>query len=598
MLLCDREVVDVGAATADESKPSLAEIDGSLTAVGAPFEMQSLCLDGVPVRAYKATPTSLRALIEASQVWDDKDFIVYDSERWSFSQHYNAVTRLAHELVHRYKVKPGDRVAIIMRNLPEWSIAFWAITSVGAVVVPLNAWWLAPELEYALTDSGALAAIIDGERYQALDVFFEASTACVPIVTRAHSGCPESVCRLEEIVGSPGRALPVAGQPMPPCDIQPDDLATLFYTSGTTGRPKGALGTHRAACTSIMNTRVAIARASIRPAASTSGPPPTPIARALLISTPLFHVIACFAQLLPALADGSKLVIMYKWDPRRALELIQDEGITNFSGVPTMVMEALEVVTTTSYDLSTLRTITYGGSSSPRELVARSRDLLPVTYPSTGYGLTETAGVVASVGGGDYVARPSSAGYPLPVVDVIIERPDGAEASVGDLGQVKIRAPGLMRKYWNDPTATASAIVDGWYYSGDVGHLDEQGFLYIVDRVKDIIIRGGENIYSKEVENELLQHTDVADAAVIGLPHPTLGEIVAAVVATKPPHAVTEAILRDFLAPRLARYKQPARIHLRATGLPRNLGGKIQKNLLRAELVEFRENTALTREQD
>jgi long-chain acyl-CoA synthetase len=220
---------------------------------------------------------------------------------------------------------------------------------------------------------------------------------------------------------------------------------------------------------------------------------------------------------------------------------------------------------------------------------------LPGAYPSTGYGLTETGGVVASVGGGVYVARPSSAGYPLPVVDVIIEGPDGAAASVGDLGQVKIRAPGVMREYWNDPTATAAAIVDGWYYTGDVGHLDEEGFLYIVDRVKDVIIRGGENIYSVEVENELLQHAGVADAAVVGLPHPSLGEVVVAVVATKPPHAVTEAQLRDFLAPRLARYKQPTRIYLRATRLPRNLVGKLQKKLLRAELLKLGEAPATRR---
>jgi long-chain acyl-CoA synthetase len=336
-----------------------------------------------------------------------------------------------------------------------------------------------------------------------------------------------------------------------------------------------------------MNTRLAIARASL-PGAQV--PSAENSARALLVSAPLFHVIACFAQLLPAIADGSKLVLMYKWDGRRALKLIQDERITNFSGVPTMVMEALEAADASSYKLSTLRTITYGGSSAPSKLVAQSRELLPAAHPSTGYGLTETSGVVASVGGSEYLARPTSAGFPLPVVDMAIEGPDGTPAEVGDLGQVKVRAPGLMREYWNNPTATAEAIVDGWYYTGDIGHLDEEGFLYVVDRVKDVIIRGGENVYSLEVENELMQHADVADAAVVGLPHPTLGEIVVAVVSTKPPHAVTEAQLQDFLEPRLARYKRPTRIHLRPSALPRNQGGKLQKRLLREDLMRLGTN--------
>ena len=567
--------------------PTLSEVDRVLTGPGAPFELQTIEIDGILLRTYKKAPQHLGELLEASRNWESREFIVYENERLTFDQHYQAVALLAHELVERYGIEKGDRVAIAMRNLPEWSIAFWAAVAIGAIVVPLNAWWVGTELNYALADSGAKVILLDAERYGALAPFLPGLPLRGVIVTRlAEQELPAPTRRLESIIGEHGSYRSNTSVAMPRRELRPDDGATILYTSGTTGRPKGALGSHRGACTSLMNGAVALARAKLR-AGGTLGDLAKPVPpRAMLTVGPLFHVIACFSQLLPAVAGGAKLVLMRKWNAAHGFELIARERITNFSGVPTAMLQAVEEAQSGKLATGSIQMISYGGSPSPPELAARLMKAFPTVVPATGYGLTETSGMIAMVVGPDCADHPASAGYPMPVVDVAIIAADGNEAQVGEIGEIRVRGPGVIKAYWNDPEATRATIVDGWLRTGDLGRLDEEGFLYVVDRAKDMIIRGGENVYCVEVENALLEHLAVKDAAVIGLPHPTLGEQVTAVVEIPQNDDVSEEELKRFLSTRLAAFKVPVRIELRRSPLPRNATGKLLKVQLRSELID------------
>jgi long-chain acyl-CoA synthetase len=567
--------------------PTLSQVDRVLTGPGAPFELQTQEIDGIPLRTYKKAPRHLGELLETSRNWGSREFIVYESERLTFEQHYQAVALLAHELVERYGVEKGDRVAIAMRNLPEWSISFWAGVAIGAIVVPLNAWWVGTELNYALADSGTKVILLDAERYSVLAPFLPDLPLRGAIVTRlTEQELPALACRLESIIGEHGSYRSNTSVAMPRRELRPDDRATLFYTSGTTGRPKGAVGSHRGACTSLMNSAVSLARAKLRAGGALSDLAKPMPPRALLAMGPLFHVIACFAQLLPAVAGGAKLVLMYKWNAARGFELIEQERITNFSGVPTAMLQAVEEAQNGKVATDSIQMISYGGSPSPPELAARLMKAFPTVVPATGYGLTETSGMIAMVVGPDCADHPASAGYPMPVVDIAVIAADGHEAQAGEIGEIRVRGPGVIKAYWNNPEATKATIVDGWLRTGDLGRLDEDGFVYLVDRAKDMIIRGGENVYCVEVENALLEHLAVKDAAVIGLPHPTLGEQVTAVVEIPQNDDVSEEELKRFLSTRLAAFKIPVMIELRRSPLPRNTTGKLLKPQIRSELTD------------
>jgi long-chain acyl-CoA synthetase len=525
---------------------SVHEATAVLTAPGAPFEIVEE--DGS--RVYRNTPPSLRAILESSRVHGDADFIVYEDDRWTFDRHFATVAALARWL-RSEGIGKGDRVALAMRNLPEWSVVFWAATAIGAIVVPLNAWWTGRELAYGLADSGASILFADDERAARVD--FERT-----------------------ITGLPGD-LDAGPQEIPPAELGPHNDATIFYTSGTTGEPKGALGTHRNICTNLMNLALVGARAALRAGAD---PAPAP-RRAALLSVPFFHATGCHSTLVPSLAFGSKLVLMRRFDPERALELIERERCTSFGGVPTIVARILASPDLARRDLSSVTNIGYGGQAAPPELVRRVKQLFPHVTSGTGYGLTETSSLTTSNSGDDYVRKPDSVGPPMPVIDVRI-------AGDAELGELWIRGPNVVRGYWNKPDDTATTFTDGWLHSGDVARIDGEGFVYIVDRIKDIVIRGGENVYCVEVESALAEHPDVIEAAVFGLPHPDLGEEVAAVVAVRNDASVDENALREHVAERLAAFKVPVRIDVRTQPLPHNAAGKTLKRQLRDELVAAR----------
>nr|WP_306015437.1 class I adenylate-forming enzyme family protein [Oceanicaulis sp. MMSF_3324] len=548
-----------------------------LCAPGALFEFTVQQINGAPVRVWKNGPQILPDLVEAAKVHGDRDFMVLNDERLSFDAFRRATAHLADALLAR-GVEPGDRVAIAMRNLPEFPIAYFAITVLGAIAVPLNAWWTGPELEYAIRDSGARTLICDAARWH---ILADQAISCDVLVSRAAPGAaPE---RLEDLIGSPNDWATLAPRPLPEIDIAPDDPATLFYTSGTTGKPKGALGTHRSSMSNVLSTAYAGAFAALR----RGEPVPEPEPRASLLPIPLFHVTACNARMLSSVHVGHKTVLMDKWDPLEALQLIEREQITHTGGVPAIAWSLIEHPRRKEFDLSSLTGVAYGGAPAAPELVRLIAEDLNCE-PGTGWGMTETSGTVTRHDGEDYLNRPDSCGPPVPVAELKIMSLDGeTELPAGQSGELWARGPMVVREYWNRPDATADTFKAGWVRTGDVARLDEEGFCYIVDRAKDVIIRGGENIYPVEIENRLYEHPAIVDAAVAAIPHRTLGEEPAALVTLASGAQADEADLQAFVREALASFKTPVLVRVHDGPLPRNASGKILKTEVRRILTEL-----------
>jgi long-chain acyl-CoA synthetase len=563
---------------------SIADAHALLGAPGSPLEIEEVTVRGVTMKAWKNSPPSLRSVVEAGRAHGERIFLVYEDERVSFEAFHRAVANLAKEFASQGVTK-GDRVAIVMRNLPEWVVAFYAGASLGAIVTPLNAWWTGPELEYGLTDSGAKIVVLDAERYERLTEHLPNCKDLVRVYVSRESdeiAHPE-VTKLEDVLGEANSWGDLPDVPLPDVEIDQDDDATIFYTSGTTGKPKGALGTHRGVNSNILTAGAAGARRFLRRGEMPPEPDPDGPQRSSLISVPFFHVTGCFAVLNPSLFGGAKLVMMHKWDAVRAFELIEREKIQSAGGVPTIAWQLIEHPARANYDLSSLESVAYGGAPSAPELVRRLSETFPKSQPGQGWGMTETCATVTSNGAEDYVHRPDSCGPAAAVAELkIVDAADGVtELPIGAVGELWAKGPMVVKGYWNKPEATAQTFVDGWVRTGDLARLDEEGFCFIIDRAKDMLIRGGENIYCVEVENVLYDHPAIMDAAIVGVPHRTLGEEPAAVVTLKPGAEVTEQELRAHVAEHLAAFKVPIAVKFWHETLPRNANGKILKNELK-----------------
>jgi long-chain acyl-CoA synthetase len=561
----------------DWPRMSLQEVDALLTAPGSRLEMAEAEIEGRRTRIWKNSPPSLAVLARLSRGHGDRLFTIYEDERVSFEASFRATAALAAELA-RLGVGKGDRVAIAMANLPEWPAAFFAIVSLGAIAVPLNAWWTGPELEYGLADSGAKLLICDSARWQRIEPHRSALPGLEQAIVSRSAEAPGGALRLEDLIGAPGSWAGLPDADLPEVAIEPDDEATILYTSGTTGQPKGALGSHRNLATNILSVGYSNARAALRRGEA----PPEPQPKTALMVIPLFHCTALSAMLMGTMVAGHTIVFMRKWDPLEAMAIIERERVQMTGGVPTIAWQLLEHPERHRFDLSSLETISYGGAPAAPELVKKIREEFGA-LPGNGWGMTETTATVTSHVGEDYLNRPDSAGPPVPISDLKIMSPDGErELPVGEVGELWARGPQIVKGYWNNPEATAATFVDGWVRTGDLARLDDEGFCYIVDRAKDMVIRGGENIYSIEVENVLFDHPAVMDAALIGLPHRTLGEEPAAVVHLAPGMSASEEELKTWVRERLAVFKTPVRVAFLPEPLPRNANGKILKQELKA----------------
>ncbi|MGW0774711.1 class I adenylate-forming enzyme family protein [Streptomyces sp. NPDC002835] len=552
--------------------PHAAYPEAALTAPGAPFAVVR-GEDGT--LQYANGPRTLREFVETTWAYGERPFLVAESGTYTYGEFFAAASALACRFTDTYGLRPGDRAAVAMRNHPEWQIAFWAAQLAGLVAVPLNAWWTEDELTYALDDCTPRVLLVDGERLPRVERWAAAHGARTVVFHHEEHGgdVPDGVERYEDF----GAADPLAAPPA--VDVAAEADATIIYTSGTTGRPKGAVATQLAQAGAAQHPRYHAAAAALaRGVLPGQGPAPV-----TLMTFPFFHV-AAFTTLYSTMAVGGTLVLMRKWDAEAALALIERHRVTHYSGVPTTALQLVEAAGRTGAGLETLTNLSTGGAAAPPGLVAR----LTAAYghriePRNGYGLTETSGGVMANFGDACREHPAGVGRPAPAVEVRIAGPEGEALPEGEVGELWLRGQGLMRGYWRDEAATAAAFRDGWFRTGDLATLRD-GRVSIVDRIKDMVIRGGENVYCVEVEAVLHDHPDVADAAVLGVPHPVLGEEVAAVVQLRPGATVTADGLREHVRGVLAAFKVPAHVVVRDEPVPRNPTGKILKRVLRESL--------------
>jgi acyl-CoA synthetase (AMP-forming)/AMP-acid ligase II len=538
---------------------------------GGQFEVEEVVLDGVPLRVFVRAPRTILDTFTMGAAHGDLVHLVHDDERLTFADVHAQAFALAEQLRTTFGVRPGDRVAIAMRNLPEFVIGFWGAALLGAIVVPLNSWWTGAELAYALDNAGAAVAFLDDERLaRVLDDGRRGDTHLVGV----RSDRTDAAARFDDLV---------LGPPLPDdavAQLEPDDPVTILYTSGTTGRPKGALGTNRGHLHNIWNMAFGAARE-----ATISGRAPAPDRQpATLAAQPMFH-IGGIAAIIGSPMGGSKILIMRKWDLERALQLAVDEGLTAFGGVPAIARQIIEHPGLEELDLD-VRGFPMGGAAVPPDLPVKARARFGETIQLlNGYGLTETTSAVVTNVGVEFVERPESVGRPNLTADLKVVDPEGRELGLGEVGELAFRSPQVVKGYWDDEAATAAVFVDGWFHSGDVGYVDGDGFVYVVDRIKDVVIRGGENVYCAEVEAVLFEHPDIGDVAVVGIDEPTLGERVCAVVVARPGHTPELNDVRSFASKQLAAFKCPEALVL-VDELPRTATEKVAKNVLRDRLAE------------
>lgn len=543
---------------------------------GAPFALTTTTINGASYRVFAAAPPNMGGYFRLMLNHADKDFAVYRDERYTFAEAYAQSASLAQALLDDYGVRKGDRIAILARNTPQWMMTFIAALSIGAVAVPMNAWWTTEELEYGFKDSGAKVVVADVQRLERLQPLHKnLGLALIAIDDAADLDMPAR--QFKDVIAA------YAGASMPEVDVGADENATIMYTSGSTGHPKGALSSHRGIVSALYSWMLmGVAAKSIAKDAK-----PAVFPAAGLLTIPLFHCTGSHSAFLLSLIVGRKLVIMHKWDVDEALRLIEAERITWFTGVPTMSAELQAAAAESDRDLSSLAEIYAGGAARPPAQVEKLATTFKQSSSGIGYGLTET-NALGTINSGDvYRAKPGSAGRAVPAVtDIAIFDEHGKALPAGERGEVCIHSPANVLGYWNRPEATAEAFKDGWFYTGDVGYLDEEGFLFIVDRIKEIIIRGGENISCIEVEAAIYTHPAIKEAAVYGVPDERLGEAVAASIVLRDGEALSEEALQAYLKERIAGFKVPAHLRFHSEALPRIATGKIFKRQLKAEMTE------------
>lgn len=570
----------------------LDEVRAQLTSTGQPFETQVVDVGGVSFTTWKHAPANLVEILEQSSRFGPREFIVHEGQRVTFTQHFSHAATMAHRLIE-HGIAPGDRVAIAARNLPQGIVTFWGALAADAIVAPLNAWWTSEELAYGLNDSEATVLILDEERLARLRKQFNNLEHLRHIVVisddpehGADLGKPHDVISLHGYAEFLG---PVDAQAtLPVLTIGPDDDATIFYTAGTTSKPKGAVATHRNSVVSVMSLGFANECRDL-----TAGVDYRAAREISLLNIPLFHVTGALAGLVAHTAAGGTLLTMRHFDAGRALALIERERATTIGGVPTIVQQLLAHPDFAKFDLSSVRSVSYGGAPVPENLPGRIKSALPHALSANGYGLTETSALVAQISAQQYLDNPASCGLVVPVCEIAIvpESFDGAEptgdcrCATGEAGELWVKGPNVVRGYWHKPQATSQCFSHGWVRTGDIARVNDEGLLFIVDRSKDMIIHRGENVYPSVVEAEILAHPAVAECAVIGLPDEDDGEEVVAVIVLREEGLADMDEIAAFLKPHVASFEMPSRFYLRPFALPRNAQLKVLKRELRDVLA-------------
>ncbi|MCB1688660.1 MAG: acyl--CoA ligase [Halioglobus sp.] len=559
----------------DKIKLAYDQSIAALTEAGSSFEITRRTIGGVDYAVYKNAPQTLQEVYSAAAGHGAKEFLVYEGERWTFDDLFQQAWAIADALITRHQVSPGDRVGIAMRNYPEWLSAYIAITAIGALAVPVNSWGMAQDLLFAVRDSGCKTVFCDQQRFDLMAQGLSESNIHAVIARPDPSAANESGQSLQDFLSESANAAP------PDISIDSEDDVMILYTSGTTGQPKGAVSTHRAMCQALLNfectaTASAMANPELIGAMIAKGFEP-----AQLLAVPLFHVSGLHAVFLSALRAGRKIVMMYKWDAIQALQLIEQERVTVLSVAPSMLLQLLESPEFDQYDTSSLSSLGAGGSATPAKVSALMRAKVSSMYGGTGWGLTETNAIGTAFTGQAFIDNPGAAGFTHPTVEVRVCDDDGAELPQGTPGRLWIKTATVVNGYWNRPDANAKSFRDGWFDSEDIGYFDDNGYLYLSDRAKDMIIRGGENIYPAEVEAALCEHPAVLEVAAFGVADEKLGEQVAVAVVPRAGKSLTEDDLKSFAQQRLAAFKVPQRVTIMDQPLPRNPAGKVLKHVLK-----------------
>ena len=550
---------------------SYADVLQQLTGEGGPFELAVENVRGLPMRNFKHRERSVREKIANSAGRGDTCFLVYGDRRITYEEHARLVWGTARNLEEKFGAKRHDRLAVLAFNSPEWLISVFGATSLGAIAVPLNGWWQTEELAYGLNDSGSRFLVVDDKLYPRVEPVLRDAPALETVFYIGKSA-PRGTVPIEELIAEHDE--------VPTNAIDEDDPFVILYTSGTTGRSKGCITTHRGTVTQVLGIIFAGVATSMMGGGSIlpmEGQPTT------LATSPLFHVGGLHSGVCTAITAGVKLVMLEgKFDPERVMALIERERVTMWAAIPTMLHRVVHSPSVQEYDLSSLRSVSFGGAPTPPETIDKAREVLSVEPSFTNvYGLTETHGVATANAGKELLGRKTAAGRPSPTMDCKIIDETGTSVPPKTLGEILFYGPIVAPGYWNRPDATAEAIRDGWLHTGDVGYFDEEGFLYVVDRAKDMILRGGENVYCVEVENCLADHPAIDEAAVIGIADAELGERVKAIVRPSPGCSVSEEDVKTHVASRLARFKVPEVVAFTNDPLPRNPAGKLLKNELR-----------------
>ncbi|ABZ76655.1 AMP-dependent synthetase and ligase [Shewanella halifaxensis HAW-EB4] len=552
------------------------EVKAQLTAVGAPFELVQLDQGEISVPVYLNAPKDLSEVIEASRRDDESTFLVYQDDVYSYRRFYSEVDALA-IWFHEQGVVQGTRVAIALRNRPEWAVSFAAIAKLGAVPVPLNSLGQPKELWSAIDEVMPKILVCDKARWNKLDTQVSNNIFKV-LVVDDNDKITAEVSHYEDAIVEANTKTS-----LPRLNILPEDTALILFTSGASSNAKAVISTQRAVCQALYNIDYisaisAMTSPKIVARIMANAKPPM-----LLTAVPLFHVSGLHAQLLTALRSGRGMVMMHRWDPTEAVKMIKQHNITQFNGAPSMVMQLLrEPGFLSTSILDNMAGLGFGGSGLPEVLVELVLKEMPNHMVGSGFGMTESNGVGSSSSGELFRVSPKSSGMLSPLVKIKVCDPIGDELSEGEIGEICIQSVTVMREYLNNHAGTQEAIRNGWLHTGDIGYLDHNGFLFIVDRLKNVIIRNGENIASVEVESSLMLHNAVKEAAVFGVADEMVGESVVAVISLKNGHSTDEEALKLHVAGQLASYKVPSTIHIIDDDLPRNPAGKLQHNQLKA----------------
>ncbi|MDA7852646.1 acyl--CoA ligase [Porticoccaceae bacterium] len=545
-----------------------------LTSAGAPFEIVDSVRNGTAMKAFKNAAQSLLAVVNEGRQFGDAPFVTYEGKTHSFADFFAQVDRLRSTLITQQQIKKGDKIAIAMRNRPEWMVSFVAILGCGAVAVPLNSWGREEELSQGLDDSEAKLVICDWPRYQFIEHKLPSVRALV-VEPKGACGAGASLWQLDQ----------VANESAPEVVSNPEDAAIMLFTSGTSGRPKGVLFDHFSACQALFNIEFIGAATYMTNLDAMNQQLAAGVPAKTLLSVPLFHISGLYSQFLVNLKYGRAIHLMYKWDVDEAYRLIEDEGITVLMGAPTMLLDLLQHPDIDKLDLSRISNISAGGAATPSALADLYKSKLPKSMPGAGWGLTETGGTGAAFTGVLMSQFPGTAGFLSPIIESSFRDEAGQPVADGEPGEIWIKSPTCIQSYVSGD-CSGDDFFEGWFKSGDVGYLNAEGILVICDRVKDMIIRGGENIYPAEIENCLLSLDGCQEAAVFGIPNDRLGEEVAATVVCSAEAPLTVADIQAYCSKHLAAFKVPQHIHISAQTLPRNATKKPLKRQIKQQFID------------